>query len=540
MCVPLTICGHPPPDTADSLATYSCDGVTEGSKCSVQCATGFGPNIGDFSCLQDGTWQMAVGVSSRCSPLACSFPGANTIANAQDVSCTQGDTQSIPDGSRCTVQCITGYVPYGSHSCTQGAFTEVPGCFPEATQVRSVYDVFGRMELQAYDFILEKTEMELELEIAIAEQLVGAIASDVSLYLLQERTIDGMKLLKYYYTIRTIGYAFAQQRVERISTPGFENLMKMGLEVRIPGLQVGITVGHVHIQTKYEEGENITQAPAVGKQASNNEGEEDSDTVILLAAVIGAVVGGFLLMGAALGLKSWVSWCSATKDSELSFEGLIATIDARAASDPSKGIDISGADEREDWVSRYLEHDRHVDKSPSATRAGLGEVGTPLAIIKEDPRREVSKEISPAVAVVSAPEAEARERNPIMLEPVTPVKPTGRCCNPGCPRQSWNGKDGETCCRSCTNTKGARHGPDCEKKFQEQSAITPIAEKAPEDKAEPPGLDPSDISPSIDDESPAKAVRASSEQQLGERSASGPEQPADEPCSPLDDEEVCI
>jgi len=39
------------------------------------------------------------------------------------------------------------------------------------------------------------------------------------------------------------------------------------------------------------------------------------------------------------------------------------------------------------------------------------------------------------------------------------------CSTTGCPRDPWNRKAGEACCRACTATSGAKHGPNCEKRF---------------------------------------------------------------------------
>ncbi len=38
------------------------------------------------------------------------------------------------------------------------------------------------------------------------------------------------------------------------------------------------------------------------------------------------------------------------------------------------------------------------------------------------------------------------------------------CNMPGCTRKSWNGQQGEQCCRTCKTSNGIQHGPDCEAK----------------------------------------------------------------------------
>merc|ERR1712203_487713 len=45
-----------------------------------------------------------------------------------------------------------------------------------------------------------------------------------------------------------------------------------------------------------------------------------------------------------------------------------------------------------------------------------------------------------------------------------------QCSTRGCTRRSWNGQPGEACCRSCTKSGGASHGPQCEKAFKESSS----------------------------------------------------------------------
>ena len=38
------------------------------------------------------------------------------------------------------------------------------------------------------------------------------------------------------------------------------------------------------------------------------------------------------------------------------------------------------------------------------------------------------------------------------------------CNMPECKRETWNGRKGEQCCRTCMSSNGASHGPDCEAK----------------------------------------------------------------------------
>ena len=39
-----------------------------------------------------------------------------------------------------------------------------------------------------------------------------------------------------------------------------------------------------------------------------------------------------------------------------------------------------------------------------------------------------------------------------------------QCSTPGCSRESWDGKEGSACCRTCARSGGASHGPACGKK----------------------------------------------------------------------------
>lgn len=52
----------------------------------------------------------------------------------------------------------------------------------------------------------------------------------------------------------------------------------------------------------------------------------------------------------------------------------------------------------------------------------------------------------------------------------TPTPGVPICSNSGCNREPWNGKAGETCCRTCSHSKGARHGPECIRKARLKSA----------------------------------------------------------------------
>ena len=45
-------------------------------------------------------------------------------------------------------------------------------------------------------------------------------------------------------------------------------------------------------------------------------------------------------------------------------------------------------------------------------------------------------------------------------------KGAARCSMAGCMRLTWNGRSREQCCRTCKDSHGAFHGPDCEKKHK--------------------------------------------------------------------------
>jgi len=45
------------------------------------------------------------------------------------------------------------------------------------------------------------------------------------------------------------------------------------------------------------------------------------------------------------------------------------------------------------------------------------------------------------------------------------MKARSVCCSTaGCSRAPWNGHAGQSCCRTCSQSQGSRHGPDCENK----------------------------------------------------------------------------
>lgn len=51
------------------------------------------------------------------------------------------------------------------------------------------------------------------------------------------------------------------------------------------------------------------------------------------------------------------------------------------------------------------------------------------------------------------------------------------CAIHGCMRASWNGKQGEACCRTCTRSGGSKHGADCNRKWRLAHPEFPLAEK---------------------------------------------------------------
>ena len=57
------------------------------------------------------------------------------------------------------------------------------------------------------------------------------------------------------------------------------------------------------------------------------------------------------------------------------------------------------------------------------------------------------------------------------------------CDVPGCHRVTWNGKPNEQCCRTCKNSGGSKHGPDCERKHDQESKAEEVAAKKAADEA---------------------------------------------------------
>jgi hypothetical protein len=53
------------------------------------------------------------------------------------------------------------------------------------------------------------------------------------------------------------------------------------------------------------------------------------------------------------------------------------------------------------------------------------------------------------------------------------------CNMPGCTRETYNGQQGEQCCRTCKNTSGASHGPDCNGKEDLRKALALTAAAGP-------------------------------------------------------------
>jgi hypothetical protein len=49
------------------------------------------------------------------------------------------------------------------------------------------------------------------------------------------------------------------------------------------------------------------------------------------------------------------------------------------------------------------------------------------------------------------------------------------CSVAGCSRNTWNGQPGQQCCRTCHNSNGSRHGPDCDTKSRLLVATCSVA-----------------------------------------------------------------
>ena len=47
-----------------------------------------------------------------------------------------------------------------------------------------------------------------------------------------------------------------------------------------------------------------------------------------------------------------------------------------------------------------------------------------------------------------------------------------QCSTVGCDRDTWNGINGEPCCRNCLKSGGSLHGVDCDNKFRIKAHYT--------------------------------------------------------------------
>ena len=67
-----------------------------------------------------------------------------------------------------------------------------------------------------------------------------------------------------------------------------------------------------------------------------------------------------------------------------------------------------------------------------------------------------------------AAEEMARKREEEKRRQVAPSSSSSKCSIPKCSRTAWNGADGQPCCRTCCQTDGKSHGPDCEQRHFEE------------------------------------------------------------------------
>lgn len=63
-----------------------------------------------------------------------------------------------------------------------------------------------------------------------------------------------------------------------------------------------------------------------------------------------------------------------------------------------------------------------------------------------------------------------------------PMAAGPQCCISGCNRAPWNGQRGQPCCRTCSQSQGANHGPECNRTWQSDQAVqlAALAPKTPQ------------------------------------------------------------
>jgi len=64
------------------------------------------------------------------------------------------------------------------------------------------------------------------------------------------------------------------------------------------------------------------------------------------------------------------------------------------------------------------------------------------------------------------------------------------CNMPGCTRKTWNGQQGEQCCRTCKTSNGQSHGIDCNGKEDLRKALANSTSGAPSSTAKPAASSP--------------------------------------------------
>jgi hypothetical protein len=132
-----------------------------------------------------------------------------------------------------------------------------------------------------------------------------------------------------------------------------------------------------------------------------------------------------------------------------------------------RGEGLSFEDAEHTVVQRYLNCGWSEEKATHAQEQ-IAKFMHARRADSSTPSQPLGKDESPA-ATASTPAAREEEHP---QEHQCPIR--------GCCRAPWNGQDGERCCRTCGMTRGARHGPDCQRKFRSKAstAAAPCPEAA--------------------------------------------------------------
>lgn len=310
-CVLPRYCGQPPPDKVDEAAVFTCRGAgtalgwREGDVCSIECSHGFQAVMGGaLMCQADGSWTG----NAACFPQPCKTPsvynGSKGVQNgfaAEEIGCPRPTPgiMGVPDGGVCSMTCKAPYSAKGQFVCRRGSYAEIPSCFTLDTSTETVYQIVGELELKAKGTWTDAAILDA-LQNTIAEGLEGVSASDIRAEVTDAKRVSrrltasrsGLWELQVDYGIVTKSQADADMLLDKVAgNSAYANELQLGLEIRVPGVQVSVTVGQPRVQATYEPSDK-QGGDSVSESSDDGGGGGAAIPIAIGGAVIGLILVG--------------------------------------------------------------------------------------------------------------------------------------------------------------------------------------------------------------------------------------------------------